>query len=93
MFGLIAIAASMVITWFGYTTARTFVRNRLRFVDAAQSGWAPLLAGVGAAMIASPIAAILPFVGGGTALAFGISVGWGVASGQRDIRGTLPSTF
>lgn len=93
MFGLIAIAASMVITWFGYNTARSFVRNRLRFVDAAQSFWAPILAGAAAAVVASPIAAILPFIGSGTAIAFGLSVGWGVASGQRDIRGTLPSSF
>ena len=93
MFALLAVAASMAVTWAGYTAARTFVRNRLRFVDAAQSGWAPILAGLGAAMVATPVAAILPLIGSGTALAFGISVGWGVANGQRDIRRSLPTVF
>jgi hypothetical protein len=93
MFGILAIAASMAVTWFGYAAARAFVRQRLRFVDAAQSGWAPILAGVGAALVASPIAAILPLIGSGTAIAFGLSVGWGVATAQRDIRRSLPTGY
>jgi len=47
-------------------------------------------AGLGAAMLASPVVALLPLVGGGTALAFGLSVGVGVVNGQRDIRRALP---
>ena len=70
MFGILAIAASLVITWFGYTAARKFVRDRLRFVDAAQSGWAPILAGVGASLVATPLAALIPLIGSGTAIAF-----------------------
>lgn len=93
MFTLLALAASLAVTWFGYTQARAFVRGRLRFVNAAQSGWAPILAGLGAMAIASPITAILPLIGGGTALAFGLSVGMGVATGQKDIRRNLPSEF
>lgn len=93
MFGILAIAASLVITWFGFTAARKFVRDRLRFVDAAQSGWAPILAGVGASLVATPLAALIPLIGTGTAIAFGISVGFGVFNGQRDIRGTLPPSF
>ncbi len=86
MFTLLAVAASLFITWAGYTAARSFVRQRLRFVDAAQAWWAPIIAGAAAALVATPVAALLPLVGGGTALAFGISVGIGVANGQRDIR-------
>lgn len=90
MFELLALAASIAVAAIGYTQARAFVRERLRYVDAAQSGIAPLLAGLGAAVVASPVVALLPFIGAGTALAFGVSVGVGVANGQRDIRRALP---
>ena len=93
MFTLIAIAASFAIAWFGYSQARKFVRERLRFVTAAQSFWAPVLAGAGAAVIALPIVGLLPLIGVGTAISFGISVAFGVANGQRDIRGTLPTGY
>lgn len=86
MFTLLALAASVAASWFGYTAARSFVRRRLRFVDAAQTWWAPLVAGGVTAIVATPIAGILPLVGAGTAVAFGVSVGLGVASGQKDIR-------
>lgn len=90
MFGLLALAASIALAAIGYTQARTFVRGRLRYVDAAQSALAPIIAGLGAAVLASPVVAILPIVGAGTAMAFGVSVGMGVANGQRDIRRALP---
>ncbi len=94
MFTLLAYAASLVATWFGFTQARSFVRERLRFVTAAQSGWAPIIAGAGAVLLASPVVALIPIVSTGTAIAFGLSVGFGVANGQRDIRNnTLPPTF
>ena len=93
MFGLLALAASTAATFFGYTQARAFVRERLRFVTAAQSGWAPILAGGGAMLLAAPIVALLPLVGTGTAIAFGLSVGIGVLNGQRDIRRALPPGF
>jgi hypothetical protein len=86
MLTILALAASFVAAYIGYSQARAFMRNRLRFVDAAQTMWAPLLAGAGAAVIALPIVGLLPLVGSGTALAFGASVGFGVANGQRDIR-------
>jgi hypothetical protein len=41
-------------------------------------------------VLASPIVALLPIVGGGTALAFGLSIGVGVVNGQRDVRRALP---
>jgi hypothetical protein len=93
MFTLIAFAASLVLTWAAYTQARNFVRTRLRFVPAAQSFWAPLIAGSATALVALPIVGLLPLIGAGTALSVGFSVGLGVANAQRDIRNNLPSTF
>jgi hypothetical protein len=79
---LIALAAAT----YGYIQARVFTRRKLQFVDAAQSGVAPVLAGVGAAVAAGLAVAFIPFVGAGTAILFGAGVGAGVASGQSDIR-------
>ena len=93
MFVILAYAASLAVTFVGFTQARTFVRERLRFVTAAQSGWAPILAGGGAMLVAAPIVALLPLVGTGTAVVFGLSVGFGVLNGQRDIRRALPPVF
>lgn len=70
----------------GYVQARVFTRRKLQFVDAAQSGMAPVIAGVGAAVLGSVVLLFVPFFGAGTALLFGAGVGAGVASGQSDIR-------
>lgn len=90
---VLAIAAAAAIA--GFTIARRFVRNRLRFVDAAQRPIAPVIAGVVAACVAVPFAWMLPLVGTGTALLFGAGVAGGVAAGARDIRhGTnLPRVY
>jgi hypothetical protein len=93
MWTLLAVAASLAISALGYSQARAFMRNRLRFVTAAQSGWAPLLAGAAATLVALPIFGLLPLVTAGTAIAFGISVGFGVANGQKDIRNALPASY
>ena len=89
MFGeigmLITLGAATVSTAFGYLQARKITR-RAQFVESAQSGVAPVIAGVGAAVGGAVIAAFLPFVGAGTAILFGMGVGAGVASGQSDIR-------
>lgn len=69
----------------GFIVARNFVRRRLRFVDAVQSPFAPLLAGLAAALVAWP-AAILPLVTTGTAAAFGIGTGLGTRSGAKALR-------
>jgi hypothetical protein len=90
MFGLIALAASIGATVIGFTQARAFVRERLRYVDSAQSIFAPIIAAFGALVVAAPVVALLPFVGGGTAIAFAVSIGLGVSSGQKDIRRALP---
>lgn len=90
MLGLILFAITSAVAIIGYTQARVFVSEKLRYVDAAQSSMAPVVAGVGAAAVAGVVAALLPFVGGGSAVLFGVSVGLGVASGQKAIRRALP---
>lgn len=89
MLNLIALAITLAAVVIGYTQARRFVRTRLRFVDAVQTMKAPLLAGIGAGLVAAPIVAIVPLIGAGTALCFGVAVGAGVAAGARDIRQKL----
>jgi hypothetical protein len=66
----------------GFLGARRLVRRRLRFVDAVHRPAAPLVAGLAAAAVALPVAA-LPLVTVGTAVAFGVGVAGGVASGRR----------
>lgn len=90
MFALLGFALATAAALIGYTQARAFVSERLRYVDAAQSPFAPVLAGAGALLVGGLVAGLLPLVGGGTALAFGLSVGFGVVSGQRDVRRALP---
>ena len=90
MFGLLAFALSSAAVIIGFTQAKAFVSQRLRYVDAARSPLAPLVAGVGAALIAAPIVWMLPIIGAGSAIAFGLSVGLGVAAGNKEIRRSLP---
>lgn len=82
----IALASTLAASVGGHVGARRFVRERLRFVDAAQTRRAPWIAGVAAAAVAAPVVWLLPIIGGGTALLFGLGVGTGVAIGARDIR-------
>ena len=83
---MITLALAIAASVFGYVQTRGFVRRRLMYVDAVQSGAAPLLAGAAAAVAAMPVVGILPLVGGGTALLFGAGVGAGVRAGARDTR-------
>ena len=87
MFTLIAFIISFLIASVTavvlHSGARRFVRDRLRYVDAVQKGFAPIVAGVAVSALVAPI---LPFVGIGTALAAGIAAGSGVAAGARDIK-------
>ena len=80
---LAAAGAGMGIS---YMKVRDFVRGRLRFVDAAQKPSAPWLAGIGTTLVLSPVVALLPVLGAGTAIVFGIVVGAAVRSGQRETR-------
>ena len=90
MFELIAFALSAAAVIIGFTQAKDFVSRRLRYVDAAHSPIAPVVAGLGAALVASVIVWMIPFIGAGTAIAFGLSVGLGVAAGNKEIRRSLP---
>ena len=78
---LITITAGAI----GFILSRNFVRRRLRFVDAVQSPWAPLAAGMAAGVLAWPTA-LLPMFTLTTAIVFGIGTALGTASGARALR-------
>jgi hypothetical protein len=88
MWSLIWLAVSVGAAAFGFYQAREFVRRRLTYVDAAQRPLAPVLAGVAAALIATPVVWILP-LGVSAAVLFGLGVGAGVAAGSRANRKRL----
>ncbi len=96
MFGMITLLIALAAVFVGYSGARSFVRDRLRYVDGAQKGTAPIVAGIVAFLIALPVVWLLPLVGMGTAIAFALSVATGVAVGARDIKSgnytSLPRT-
>jgi len=91
MFGidLIWLGVTGVAAAFSYLKSRQFVRSRLRFVDAIQSPAAPLVAGIGTALVASALS-FLPIITVGTGLLVGLGVGAGVLHGSRDVK-RLPS--
>ena len=70
----------------GYWQARQFTQNKLRYVDAVHKALVPVGVGLVAAIVVSPFAWLIPFIGTGTALLFGGGVAMGVAAGARDIR-------
>ena len=69
----------------GYLLARRLVSRRLRFVDAVQSRFAPLVAAVAGALAIVPLT-VLPLVTLTTAMVFGIGAGLGAAKGARVVR-------
>lgn len=83
---LLSFVLATVVAVMLHGSTRRFVRTRLRYVELAQRGLAPWVAGGATVLLGSVIAALLPFVGLGTALTAGIAVGAGVAAAQRDIR-------
>ena len=87
MFELIALVVSGTAAIGGFTAARRYVRDRLRYVDAVQKRRAAIIAGGAALVAATPVVWLLPIVGAGTALLFGAGVGYGVHKGARDVRG------
>jgi hypothetical protein len=94
---LISIGISLAVTTFGYAVARKYVRDRLKYVDAVQTMKAPIIAGLVAWALFMPLT-IFPllgsFIGLGTAIVFGLSVGLGVRAGANDIRvGRLSGGF
>jgi hypothetical protein len=89
---LIWLAVAGGATLFGFWQSRSFVQNKLRYVDAIHKAFVPALAGIGAALLMTPVALFLPFVTTMTALLFGAGVAMGVASGARDVRKRLGSS-
>jgi hypothetical protein len=90
---LIAIGISLAVTTFGYAVARRYVRDRLKYVDSVQTMKAPIIAGLVGWALFMPFT-LLPFIGLGTAIVFGLSVGLGVRAGANDIRiGRLSGGF
>jgi UDP-N-acetylmuramyl pentapeptide phosphotransferase/UDP-N-acetylglucosamine-1-phosphate transferase len=86
MFTIISMAIAIAVAAIGYLQAKSFVQSKLRFVDAVHHFAVPLLAGLAAILVATPVVWLLPLIGKGTAILFGIGVGAGVSSGARDIR-------
>lgn len=89
MFPFISMAIAVAVAVVGYLQAKSYVRTRLRFVDAVQHFAAPLIAAVAAMLVATPVVWLLPLIGKGTAILFGLGVGAGVSSGAKDIRKRL----
>lgn len=85
---VLGLAAAGIVA--GHVKTRSFVRERLRFVDAVYRPAAPFVAGAAAAVAAAPLAWLMPFVGGGTAVVFGAAIGYGVARGRRDLKQLPP---
>jgi hypothetical protein len=83
---MISLLIALAVAFFGFSAARRFVRDKLRFVDAAQRSITPWAAAGGALVVGLIIAAMLPFVTTATALTFALAIGTGVAAGARDIR-------
>ena len=84
MFELIGTAAALGAGIAGYVTSKDFTKRKLRFVDAVHTRPAPLIAGLGVALLAAPLVAVLPIVGAGTAILLGAGVGLGVRSAQKE---------
>ena len=91
IFSTIAFLIAAVVSVFGYSASKKFVRDKLRFVEGAHKVSAPIIAGISALLIAMVVVTFLPIVGMGTAIAFGVSVALGAAAGSREVKsGNLP---
>jgi hypothetical protein len=86
MFELIGIGIAGAATVYGHIKSRRFVRRRLRYTGLVEKPGLGIAAGVAAAILAAPIAGILPLIGTGTALLFGAGVGTGVSMGAKEAR-------
>jgi hypothetical protein len=86
MFEVIGLVVGGAAAVAGYIKSRSFVKRRLRYVDSIQKSSVPILAGAAAAIVAAPVVALLPLIGGPAAIAFGLAVGAGTHAGAKDIR-------
>lgn len=92
IFSTIAFILATLAAVAGFNISKRFVRDRLRYVDGVHKSLTPVLAGIGAGLIAWIVTGLLPIVGIGTAIAFALSVAAGVAAGSREVKsGTYPS--
>jgi len=87
MFGLEILLAGGA-AYGGFRVTKNFVVRKLRFVPRARKGAAPWLAGASALIVAAPLTAALPIIGGLTAAAFGAGVAGGVYRGNRQVEST-----
>jgi hypothetical protein len=83
---LVTLALAGTAGILGYWKARQFTMNKLRYVDAIHKAMTPVLAGLAALLVAMPVAMLVPFITGLTAIMFGGGVALGVAAGARDVR-------
>lgn len=88
IFSTIAFIVASISAIIGYSAAKNFVRDRLRYVDGAHKRLTPVVAGIGAYLVALVAVGLLPIVGIGTAIAFAVSVALGTAAGSRAVRGS-----
>jgi hypothetical protein len=86
MLEIIGLAAAGTAAVFGHVKSKSFVQKRLRFTSFIENPALGVIAGVSAAVLAAPVVAIVPLVGAGTALAFGVGVGTGVTLGASRAR-------
>jgi hypothetical protein len=84
LLSLIPIAITVSAGLGAYLLTRSFVRQRLRFVDAVRSPFAPMVAGAVAFVVMLPLAA-LPLVSTMTAAVVGFAAGFGTSHGVRSI--------
>ncbi|HEX6133381.1 MAG TPA: hypothetical protein VFZ24_05445 [Longimicrobiales bacterium] len=89
--GIVGLTAAGTAAAVGFFRSRSFVARRLRYVEAVQSSAAPFVAGAAATALAAPVVWLLPIVGAGTAIVFGIATAAGTRAGVNRIRSnTLP---
>jgi hypothetical protein len=91
--GLIGLTAATGAAGFGYLRSKSFVAHRLRYVEAVQSPVAPLIAGAAATAVAAPVVWVLPIIGAGTAIVFGIATAVGTRAGVKSIRRLVTPGF
>ncbi len=89
MLGLLGLGIAAAAGIVGHMRARSFVGRRLRFTSLVEKPYLGVAVGVTATVVASPVVALLPLVGVGTAVAFGAGVGTGAALGARDAKRPL----
>jgi len=89
MFGLLGLGIAAAAGIVGHMRTRSFVGRRLRFTSLVEKPYLGVAVGVTATVVASPLVAVLPVVGVGTAIVFGAGVGTGAALGAKDAKKPL----